>query len=167
MKNQSIAQVNVTQTSISMTNGVELKTKFKQTFKMSVNKYDSVGQTLARVNKELFFEIVEGKRSGNLKGLNLRFPFYLDIIIDGTTLMKSAEAGTWKTKGTCGLTENGQNRFAYRIAEQMKMNYAKKTGERMNGDHYTMETADEYRRVILNENTMDMVALFNDYETSK
>jgi hypothetical protein len=77
--------------------------------------------------------------------------------------MKSAEAGTWKTKGTCGLTEKGQNRFAYRIAEQMKMNYAKKTGERMNGEHYTMETADEYRRVILNENTMDMVALFNEY----
>ena len=150
-----IASVKINQTSISKKDGIELTTKFTHKFSIAINRYDSVGDALARINKVLFYEITEGKRSGTLKGLSLKFPFLIDVKVSDVTLVRSSDSRHWGKTATCGVSEKRQNAYGSRIAEQLKDCFVNKTGDMLGGETYTTEDSIAYKRLLLNENIVD------------
>jgi hypothetical protein len=143
----------VKQKSISKKDGIELESNFKANFEVFVNKYVSVGQSLARILKALNFQIVQGKKSGKLKGLNLRFPFDF-VVMNGDAIVFKSNETQFDAKG--GLTEKSQNRFFKGFAKQFYEKYNNVTLAYMNEDAtFTSEDDDNLFRSIMDTNIVD------------
>ena len=147
----------VKQKSISIKDGVELQSNFKATFNVFVNKYVSVGQSLARIMKALNFQIIQGKKSGNLKGLSLRNPFEF-VVMNGDDVLFTSKESNFNAKG--GLTEKSQNRFFKGFAKQFYEKYNNVTFAYMDSDNdscFTSEDDDKLFRSIMDTNIVDAI----------
>jgi len=145
----------VTQKSVNVKDGIELQSNFKSTFVVYVNKYVSVGQSLARILKALNFQIVQGKQSGNLKGLNLRNPFQFKVM-QGDDLIFESKESTFNAKG--GLSEKSQNRFFKAFAKQFYVKFNNVTLAYMDNDDdstFTLEDDAINFRNIMDTNIVD------------
>jgi hypothetical protein len=143
----------VKQKSISKKDGVELESNFKANFEVFVHKYVSVGQSLARILKALNFQIVQGKKSGKLKGLNLRTPFDF-VVMNGDVIVFKSKETQFDAKG--GLTEKSQNRFFKGFAKQFYEKYNNVTLAYMNEDAtFTSEDDDNLFRSVMDTKIVD------------
>lgn len=152
----------VKQKSISTKNGIELESNFKAKFEVNVNRYFTIGQTLSRIVKALNFQIVQGKQSGKLKGLNLKFPFMFSVECDGKLIFQS-QSDEYNAKG--GVTEKAQNKFFHNVSKQYVLSYLERTELYVNyGDEndslYTTEKDSELYREALNENVCEAIEMF-------
>ena len=154
----TIFSVVVNQVSVK-TNKEQVKTttNFKKTFDVAVQNESTMGFALSRINKKFFYWIVEGKRSGMLKGLNLNAPFYVEVYIGNELFFSSMISEMWSDNAKCGVTENNQRRFASALAEQLKDNFSKKLEYIHGEDVYTIENSIEFKRQILDSPMLEVV----------
>lgn len=150
----------IKQKSINEKDGIKLTTNFKANFVVNANRYLTMGKTLSRIVKALNFQIVQGKQSGSLKGLNLRYPFMFEVSHGDVVVFKSTEV-EYNAKG--GLTEKSQNRFFRNVAKQYVKSIAETTEWYLNGDEddstFTTEADAKMYRELLDLNICEAVEL--------
>jgi len=103
----------------------------------------------------LNFQIVQGKQSGNLKGLNLRNPFQFKVM-QGDDLIFESKESTFNAKG--GLSEKSQNRFFKAFAKQFYVKFNNVTLAYMDNDDdstFTLEDDAINFRNIMDTNIVD------------
>lgn len=149
----------VNQTSVKVNKMTQLSTttNFTKSFAVDVQNTASMGFALSRINKNLFYWLVEGKRSGLLKGLNLNSPFYVDVFVGNELFFSSLNSESWSENGKCGVTENNQRRFATAIAEQLKDNFSKKLQYIHGDEYYTAIDSVDFKRQILDSPMLEVV----------
>lgn len=152
----------VKQKSISKKDGVELESNFKANFEVFVNKYVSVGQSLARILKALNFQIIQGKKSGKLKGLNLRTPFEF-IVMKGDAIVFTSKESQFDAKS--GLTEKSQTRFFRGFAKQFYEKFNNVTLAYMDEEStFTSETDDNLFRSIMDTNIVEALETMESFK---
>ena len=155
--NAIVLTAKVTQTSISKKDGIELTNEFTKDFKVAINLFSTTGQALNRINSVLFYQITEGKRSGKLKGLNLKYPFSMTLFDGRKKLFSTDECENWDESAKLGLTSRRQQAFGRAMAEQLKENYLKYNDSMFLENEYTLDDADAIRRELLSTNIVEMV----------
>jgi hypothetical protein len=136
---------------------VSTTTNFTKSFAVDVQNNATMGFALSRINKQLFYWLVEGKRSGMLKGLNLNSPFYVEVFVGNELFFSSLNSEAWSENGKCGVTENNQRRFGSAIAEQLKDNFSKKLQYIHGEDYYTAIDSIDFKRQILDSPMVEVV----------
>jgi hypothetical protein len=136
---------------------VTTTTKFNKQFEIAIQNDSSMGFALSRINKRFFYWLVEGKRSGMLKGLNLNSPFYVEVYTNNELFFSSMNSEMWSENGKCGVTENNQKRFASALAEQLKDNFSKKLQYIHGEDYYTSLDSIEFKRQILDSPMLEVI----------
>lgn len=148
----------VKQKSINKKQGIELVSNFKASFNVYVDRYVSVGQSLNRILKSLNFQIIQGKQSGKLNGLNLRYPFTFEVMQDSNVLFKSTDS---QFDSKCGLTAKSQDRFFHSFAKQFTETFNNRTLMYMdnfeNDSNYTMDMDAINFRSIMDTNIVDAI----------
>ena len=154
--NAIVLTAKIEQTSTSTQSGIECTNVFQKEFKVAVNLFSTTGQALNRVNSVLFYHITEGKRSGKLKGLNLKFPFKVSLFDGRNKLFSSDECDYWNDSARCGVSSKRQNSFGSAVAEQLKEVFLEHNFEFVLENNYTYEDAEIIKREILSTNIVEL-----------
>lgn len=153
--------VSINQKSVNTKDGVKLTSHFKANFEVNVNRYFTMGQTLNRIIKVLNYQIVQGKKSGLLKGLSLRNAFMFEVTLGDVVIFKSTAL---EYKAKCGLTEKSQTRFYGNVVGQYAKAFNTKTEFYLavadeNDSTHTIEDDAALTRMILDMNVCDAMDL--------